>query len=356
MNRFNSLVSPTPYRVRSPFQHLSLSALHSLSLILQVMGMAELLGYLMLYEHFQTNLTRWLVGIAIITLSIGIGVGGLMSHQMALKLQSNPSQRRRQIAATANIRHLQQLEQALQASKAEAVKGLEREQELRQLKSDFASIISHDFRTPLGCIQCYAELLRSDLNLTPEVRGQYFDRIDAIAEHLLELLDQILLLGSAKAGKLEVYPTLFNLQEFCHTLIETLQLYDKNQHLLLLNCKGDLAEVQLDQTLLWQILNNLLSNAIKYSPKHSSVYLDVYRQNDLILFQVKDQGIGIPAKSKALVFETFYRSSNVSQVQGTGLGLSIVKACVEAHHGRIQLNSQVGQGTTVTVSLPLNGS
>lgn len=355
MNRLNFLVShsTTLYKFRNPFQHLSLAALLSLSLVLQMVGMAALLGYLMLHEHFQNLLTRSLIGVSVLTLSTGIGLGGLITHQIAMQLQPSRNQRRKQLAEIRENCHFKQLEWELQATKAEAARALEREQELRQLKSQFASIISHDFRTPLGCIQCYAELLRVDPNLNSEIRNQYFDRIDHIAEHLLNLMDQILLLGSAEAGKLEFDPTGFNLQEFCQELIETLQVYDKNQHLLLLNYVGDSEQVNLDQTLLWQILNNLLSNAIKYSPKQSSIELSIYYRKHTITFQIKDQGIGIPPDSKTQVFETFYRSNNARDIQGTGLGLAIVKACVEAHHGQIWLNSEVGRGTTVVVSLPL---
>ncbi|HEY9657361.1 MAG TPA: HAMP domain-containing sensor histidine kinase [Allocoleopsis sp.] len=334
-------------------QHFSLSALLSLALGLQVIGLVALLGYFMLHEHFHNLLTRFLIGGSILILSTGIGLGGLVTHQIVVQSQLNQNQKRKQLTEISKNRYFKQLEWELQVTKAEAARALEREQELRQLKSDFASMISHDVRTPLGCIQCYVELLRSDLNLTPEVCHQYFDRIDQIAEHLLNLMDQILLLGSAAADKLEVYPTVFNVQEFCQNLIETLQLYDKNQHLLLLKCAEGVEKVKLDQTLLWQILNNLLSNAIKYSPNHSSIELAVHHQNHAITFQIKDQGVGIPLESRSQVFKTFYRSSNVRDVKGTGLGLAIVKACVEAHKGRIQLNSEVGKGTTVTVSLPL---
>lgn len=354
MNRLNSLVSPSnPYKFRNPFQHFSLPALLSLALSLQVVGLVILLGYFMLHEHFHNLLTRSLIGGSILTLSAGIGLGGLVTHQMVMQLQLNQNPRRKQLTEIPKNRYFKQLEWELQVTKVEAARALEREQELRQLKFDFASIISHDVRTPLGCIQCYVELLRSDLNLTTEVRQQYFDRIDQIAEHLLHLMDQILLLGSAEAGKLEFDPTVFDVQEFCQNLIEILQLYDKNQHLLVLRCTGDLKKVKLDQTLLWQILNNLLSNAIKYSPSHGSIELEVYRQNHTITFQIKDQGIGIPSGSRSQVFKTFYRSSNVKNIKGTGLGLAIVKACVEVHRGRIQLNSKMGEGTTVTVLLPL---
>ena len=109
----------------------------------------------------------------------------------------------------------------------------------------------------------------------------------------------------------------------------------------------------LDEKLLRQILENLLSNALKYSPSNTSVEFTLnYHQNQAI-FQIRDQGIGIPNQDKGLLFETFHRATNVGTIAGTGLGLAIVKKCVELHKGQIAVESEVGVGTTFTVTLPV---
>ncbi len=109
----------------------------------------------------------------------------------------------------------------------------------------------------------------------------------------------------------------------------------------------------MDQDLLRQILSNLLSNAIKYSPQGGQVQLTLSCQAGQATLRVQDHGIGIPREDQAHLFEMFHRASNVHDIPGTGLGLAIVKRAVEAHGGTMDVSSQVGAGTTVTVTLPL---
>jgi len=103
-----------------------------------------------------------------------------------------------------------------------------------------------------------------------------------------------------------------------------------------------------------QILSNLLSNAIKHSPKGSTVCFEASCQNGEVIFQIRDQGIGIPLEDQQRLFESFHRANNVGTIPGTGLGLAIVKKSVDLHGGQITVDSKVGVGTTFTVRLPLN--
>jgi signal transduction histidine kinase len=109
----------------------------------------------------------------------------------------------------------------------------------------------------------------------------------------------------------------------------------------------------MDEKLLWQILENLLSNALKYSPSGSTVEMALSCFPDRAVFQIRDQGIGIPREDQARLFETFHRATNVGTIAGTGLGLAIVKKCVDIHQGQIAVESEVGVGTTFTVTLPI---
>lgn len=102
------------------------------------------------------------------------------------------------------------------------------------------------------------------------------------------------------------------------------------------------------------VLTNLISNAIKYSPSGSTIHFHLNCQDNQAIFQIKDKGIGIPKKDQIHLFETFFRGSNVGKIPGTGLGLAIVKRCVDLHRGYIQVESEEGIGTTVTVTLPLH--
>jgi two-component system, sensor histidine kinase and response regulator len=249
---------------------------------------------------------------------------------------------------------LQRMQTELQQAKTDALRALAQEQELNRLRSEFISMISHDFRTPLTSIQGFAELLRyGNANLTNETRDRYFNKIDAAIEHLLHLLDEVLLIGGIESGRVQYQPVAINLEQFCRDLIETVQFSAHNQHQIALNYRNDGVGVEMDQMLLQQILVNLLSNAVKYSPHGGQIQLEVECQAEVAIFRVRDQGIGIPPENQPHLFESFYRGSNVQQIQGTGLGLAIVQRCVTAHHGNIQIESAENQGTTVTVTLPI---
>lgn len=245
---------------------------------------------------------------------------------------------------------LSRTQKELQQAKTDALRALEQEKELNRLKSEFIALVTHDFHTPLVSIQGYISLLRQNYpNLPIEIQHRYFNRIDVSVDHLMYLLEQVLLIGRSESGKLQCYPTQFNLQEFCYELIESLQLQD-DRHLIEFSYQGNDTDVELDPALLRQILINLLNNAIKYSPTDRPIHLIAQCQEGAIVLQVQDQGIGIPLEEQSHLFELFHRCSNVESVRGSGLGLAVVKTCVDAHNGQIQVTSQVGEGTTVTVT------
>ncbi|HEY9798299.1 MAG TPA: sensor histidine kinase, partial [Leptolyngbyaceae cyanobacterium] len=128
----------------------------------------------------------------------------------------------------------------------------------------------------------------------------------------------------------------------------------KSEHSISFNSQGSCREAYLDEKLLRQFLTNLLSNAIKYSPKGGTIQFDLVCDRDRATFCIRDQGIGIPPEDQAQLFDAFQRSSNVGTISGTGLGLTIAKKCVDIHKGQIAVESEVGVGTTFTVTLPLS--
>ncbi len=250
---------------------------------------------------------------------------------------------------------LRRMRLELQQAKAEALSALQQEKELNRLKSEFVSMVSHDFRTPLTSIQGFAELLRENLdNLTPEKRDRYFQKINAAVENLLDLLDEVLLLGGLDSGKMQCHPTPLALERFCRDLVEAVSLGTHYSHHIELSYGGDSKPVALDATLLRQILTNLLTNAMKYSPDCDRIWFDVQCEAHQVTFRVRDNGIGIPAENQSRLFETFYRCNNVGTIKGTGLGLAVTKRCIDAHQGTIAVKSTVGVGTTMIVTLPLS--
>jgi signal transduction histidine kinase len=176
---------------------------------------------------------------------------------------------------------------------------------------------------------------------------------------MTQLLEDVLTIGRAEAGKLEFQPAPMDLAAFCHKIVENMQeladeehISSHHQHRLTLVTQGDCSNVQMDAKLLEHIVSNLLSNGLKYSPEGGTVQFDLICDGESAVFHIRDCGIGIPQKDLEQLFESFRRASNVGTIPGTGLGLAIVKKCVELHGGTITVDSVVGTGTTFTVTLP----
>ncbi len=249
----------------------------------------------------------------------------------------------------------------LQQAKAEVDEALRQEKELNQLKSRFVSMVSHEFRNPLNAILLSAEGLEHyGDRWSGEKKAEFFQRISQAVGNIAELLDDVLLIGKGEAGKQTFNPTPIELVEFCRDLVAEMQLSPANQPKISFVNRGESIEqaketaLYMDKKLLQQILSNLLSNAIKYSPQDSTVYFELACQNGEAVFQIKDEGIGIPLEDQQRLFEPFHRAKNVINIPGTGLGLAIVKQSVDLHNGKISVLSELGLGTTFRVALPFN--
>jgi PAS domain S-box-containing protein len=243
----------------------------------------------------------------------------------------------------------------IKRAEAEIHKSLDKERELNQIKSQFVDIVSHEFRTPLTSILGFSELLiRHFERLAPEKKLHYITNIQTASHRLSQLIDDVLCISRYDANKLEMFLGNTNLEALGNEIIEALSCGLGKQHILQFNyhlCPGE--KCLLDVNLLRHILENLLSNAIKYSPIGSTVTLDISQVDHQLLFQVSDQGIGIPEAEQKGLFEPFHRASNVGEVLGTGLGLSIVKRYVSFQGGTVDFISGLNQGTTFFVRLPM---
>jgi len=239
-------------------------------------------------------------------------------------------------------------------AEAELLKSLAREKELGQLKSNFVSMVSHEFRTPLGVIMSSAEILENYLDqLEPEDRREQLQSIRKNTRRMADLMEEVLVLGMVEAGKLDFKPAALDFECFCRRLVDELQSATNNKCPVQISTPEDAKDGFADERLLQHVFINLLSNAVKYSPAGSPVHFDVERDGDFAVCRIRDHGMGIPETDIERLFSAFYRGRNAGQVPGTGLGLTIVKRCVELHRGKIKVESAVGRGTTVTVRLPL---
>ena len=230
---------------------------------------------------------------------------------------------------------------------------LDRQQELNDLRSRFVAMTSHEFRTPLASILSSQDLLKHYSDRLPEnEKLELLAIIESGVHRMTRMLDRVLLLGKAEAHMLEFKPRLIDLKALCNDLVlEARNQQPNNNCQLVFDFAARFDTGWFDDKLLRHIFSNLLSNAIKYSPDGGAVRIRVFTQASETVFEVSDQGIGIPAEEIGHLFESFHRASNVGDIHGTGLGLAIVKNAVDLHGGTIQVTDNDGQGTRFTVRL-----
>jgi signal transduction histidine kinase len=237
-------------------------------------------------------------------------------------------------------------------AEAELRQALAKEKELNELKSRFVSMVSHDFRTPLATILSSADLVWHYADrMTDDRKRQHFATIQGQVKYLTNLLEDVLTINRAESGSLPFNPETTNLEIFCKTVVEEMQLLAGSRTVHFTASRS--TDLPIDTKLMRQALVNLLSNAIKYSPDDSQIDVGLCCRNKKAVLAIKDRGIGIPEADQAHLFEVFHRASNVGTIRGTGLGMVIVKQAVEAHGGTIAVKSQVGVGTTVVIEIPI---
>jgi PAS domain S-box-containing protein len=236
----------------------------------------------------------------------------------------------------------------------ELLRTLEREKELSRLKSNFVSMVSHEFRTPLGIIQSSAELLRDFFPKMQTVeRDEQLGSITRNTRRMAGLMEEVLVLSRLEAGKLDYRPAELDLTLFCRRVVDEVLSATNRRCPIELSAEAPLPPALADDRLLGHVFTNLLSNAAKYSEPGTPVRFRVFRENAFAVCVIQDEGIGIPPEDQQRLFTAFHRGSNVGSRPGTGLGLLVVKRCVDLHQGQLHLASQLGQGTTVTVRLPV---
>lgn len=240
----------------------------------------------------------------------------------------------------------------VEESQEEVIRALKKEKELNNMKSQFVTIASHEFRTPLATILSSASLIgRYGTTEEEEKRQKHVQRIKSAVTNLTEILNDFLSIGKLEEGRIHSIPVLVNLTEFCKTLIEEIHGLCKEGQQIHFDYSG-INEVWLDKQLLKNILFNLLSNGIKYSEAGKHIFLKINAEENNVCIQIRDEGIGIPEKDQPHVFDRFFRAHNAGTTQGTGLGLNIVSNYVEIMGGKVTFSSETGKGTTFFVELP----
>ncbi|CAN1212523.1 histidine kinase [Tumidithrix helvetica PCC 7403] len=225
--------------------------------------------------------------------------------------------------------------------------------ELSELRSRMVSMVCHEFGNPLNNILfSVSSLERYQEQLSLTEKQSYIFGIKENVERMVQMIDAILSIGKVEAKNIQVHPCRFDLIEFCHHLISEIQ-QDSTSNRIELISRAKHLFVNVDKHLLRSILVNILSNSLRYSEEHLSIQFKLQRKKQLLVFQVRDRGIGIPSEDLPYLFEPFYRACNVSNIPGSGLGLHIVKRFVDLLQGKIEVTSKLGMGTTFKFSLPI---
>lgn len=235
-------------------------------------------------------------------------------------------------------------------------RAMSRELAVARLQSDFVSAVSHEFRTPLTSLTQFTEMLVENDSLPAETRRRYYQAQARATGRLSRLVESLLDFSRMEAGARPYRLEPLDAAELARAVVEEFRLESAGKDFTI-ECDAPAgAMVHADREALSQALWNLLDNAVKYSGPSHIVRVDVEQGREVAL-RVRDRGPGIPASERKLVFRKFARGSaaRVGNVRGTGIGLAMVRHIVEAHGGRVTVDSEPGSGSTFTIVLPARG-
>jgi len=229
---------------------------------------------------------------------------------------------------------------------------------LERVRRDFVANVSHEFKTPLTAIQGFAETLLSGALEDTANRSRFVEIIRDHSVRLARLTDDLLKLSQIEAGRLELDLRPVNISTLVSSCVETVQFQaEKKQQTIAVRYAPDLPAISADANRLREVLLNLLENAVQYTQAGGRIEVAAETRNGDAVITVADNGIGIPQTEQQRIFERFYRvdAARSREAGGTGLGLSIARHIVEAHGGRIWLESNLGEGSRFHFSVPAAG-
>jgi PAS domain S-box-containing protein len=232
----------------------------------------------------------------------------------------------------------------------------EAEREADRLKDEFFGLVSHELRTPLTSVIGYTDMLAKLESEQLSQRGQKMvEVISRNARRELRLVGDLLLLVRIEAGKFEIEHGEVNLEAVVEDSVEAVKIAAEQAEVELSLQADRVPPFDGDADRIGQAIDNLLTNAIKFTPEGGEVVVRVSNDGDRAAIEVQDSGVGIPPEDQERLFDRLYRASSATKdhVPGTGLGLTIVKAIAEAHHGRVEVKSEPGEGSTFRIELPL---
>jgi PAS domain S-box-containing protein len=231
--------------------------------------------------------------------------------------------------------------------------------EIDKTKSEFVSLASHQLRTPLTTIKWYSHaLLKEETENLSTKQLEYIKELYHNNERMIELVNSLLNVSRIELGRFLISPELLDMREVANEVIHDTKPYANSRHITIeKDFEENIPSLEADPNLLKIIFQNLIGNSIKYSKEHSVVHVRIKKKDREILFTVTDTGCGIPASQQDKIFTKMFRSDNAKMIdpEGSGLGLYIAKSIAEQSGGRIWFVSELNEGTTFYVALPLVG-
>lgn len=235
---------------------------------------------------------------------------------------------------------------------SELLRALEKEKDLNELRANFITTISHEFRTPMTVIYTSTQLLQNYADrLTASRKADCLNNIEREINKMISMLDATVTIREFDRGSITFQPTHAELVKFCTDCVAAFQLNHPQRQITFTSTNSRI-ETVFDTHLLKQAITQLLSNAVRYSPDEAEIHIELSTNEQHITLKVTDFGMGIPADEQKNLFAAFFRAHNVNTIPGVGLGLTIVRHALDLHGGSIEVSSIEGSGSVFTLTLP----
>ena len=252
----------------------------------------------------------------------------------------------------------QELELKVKERTYQLTEALEEVKKISKRKSDFISSVSHEIRTPLTSIKGYAAiLLAGKLGALPEEIQNRLEKINRHSDELVHMVNDLLDISRIESGKMEIRKETLSLNTITDKIADLFSEQFKTKNIIFSsNIPDNCQEIFADRGQIERVFVNLIGNALKFTPLNGKISIHANRANKIIQIDVIDSGFGIPQDAQESIFEEFFRVDNTinQETKGTGLGLTLVKHIIEAHQGKIWVNSKIGEGSTFSFTLKIS--
>lgn len=254
------------------------------------------------------------------------------------------------IVTTTDITSIEMRKREIEEASRQLAESLQKEQEASQLQKQFIGMVSHEFRTPLAIIDGHAQVILRRDDMDRESVQARCKTIRSAVSRLVQMMESILSSNLLKTGRIDPDPEDFDLAALIIELCEEQAELSKS-HSIKHDITRIMGPVRLDRKMMTLILTNLISNAVKFTKESPQITVTAATQDDFIIIEVADNGIGIPEDELDKVFERYYRASTSNGIPGTGIGLNLVQQLLSLQGGRVEVKSTLGQGTRFIINL-----